>query len=81
MENAIVIGARTFAALRKSGKLMVGRQAYHAVAPQCRPALCSAEPGPASWWAEPPGELVTCAACLGRLKRMRDGLRGTMSRI
>ena len=67
----IVCSGRTFVALRKAGRS--GRAAppiYHAVAPQCRMALCSDEPGAGSGWAETPGEGVTCATCLRRLARL-----------
>ena len=36
-----------------------------------RLALCAAEPGAGSAWAEPPAEAVTSAVCLVRLERLR----------
>jgi hypothetical protein len=61
---------RTFVALRKAGRPQSGEPAYHAVTPYCRMALCAAEPGASSQWAEPPAERVTCAICLKRLERL-----------
>ena len=62
---------RTFVALRKAGggPRPTGT-IYHAVTPNCRMALCAAEPGAGSGWAEPPAERVTCSACLRRLARL-----------
>jgi hypothetical protein len=71
MENIIAVGDRTFVALRKARQSSSGRAAYHAVTPHNRMALCSAEPGAASGWAEPPAEAVTCSACIDRLRRLR----------
>ena len=71
MQNAITVAGRTFVALRKAGRPPVGTEpVFHAVTPHCRMALCAAEPGAGSGWAEPPMERVTCAACLGRLARL-----------
>ena len=48
---------RTFVALRKAGRgLRPAGTIYHAVTPHCRMALCAAEPGAGSGWAEPPAE-------------------------
>jgi hypothetical protein len=63
---------RVFVALRKSGRVSHGRSpVFHAVTPHCRMSLCADEPGPGSWWAEPPADDVTCAACLRRLTRLQ----------
>jgi hypothetical protein len=48
---------------------------YHAVTPHCRMALCTAEPGAGSAWAEPPSNAITCQACLNKLARLRTGRR------
>ena len=61
---------RTFVALRKAGRSSCpAGPVYHAVTPGYRMALCSAEPGAGSDWAEPPAERVTCPICLRRLER------------
>jgi hypothetical protein len=71
MMNFIERRGRVFVALRKDGTRNAGgRPVYHAVAPHCRMALCSQEPGSRSGWAEPPVRTVTCQACLKRLARM-----------
>jgi hypothetical protein len=63
---------RIFVALRKDGvPRRVGRlPTYHAVTPNCRLALCSAEPGNGSVWAWPPAQQITCQKCLRRLERI-----------
>ena len=62
---------RTFVALRKAGRSpRPTGTIYHAVTPDCRMALCAAEPGAGSGWAGPPAERVTCAICLRRLARL-----------
>ena len=70
-QNVIVRGTRVFVALRKAGRTQ-SRQVpvFHAVTPNCRPALCAAEPGAGSSWAEPPSATVTCPMCLIRLARL-----------
>ena len=69
--NALQRGGRVFVPLRKLGRATPGRSpVFHAVTPYCRMALCQAEPGAGSGWAEPPSERVTCQACLARLARM-----------
>jgi hypothetical protein len=71
LDNVIVRADRTFIALHKAGRISRGRsRVYHAVTPHCRIALCSDEPGASSGWAEPPGNGVTCPACLERLQRL-----------
>ncbi|WP_376097813.1 hypothetical protein ACE7GA_07435 [Roseomonas sp. CCTCC AB2023176] len=71
LQNAILAGDRTFVALRKAGRPRAGTDPlYHAVTPYCRMALCAAEPGAGSGWAEPPSQRVTCPACLKRLARL-----------
>ena len=72
MGEIIAIGGREFVALRKRGFASTAQQPYHAVTPFARMALCKAEPGPSSGWAEPPAAAVTCPSCLQRLERMRD---------
>jgi hypothetical protein len=70
---AITISNRTFVALHKAGPRKPGRApVYHAVTPQCRMALCAAEPGASTGWAEPPAAHVTCPECLRRLARLRS---------
>ena len=72
MHNVITPGERRFVALRRARRPTAGRlPVYHAVTPNCRIALCTVEPGAGSAWAEPPGEAVTCPACLKRLARMQ----------
>ena len=67
-QNAIVRANRIFVALRKDGQAPRGTNPiFHAVTPHCRLALCTAEPGPSSSWAEPPAKHVTCVVCLKRL--------------
>ena len=70
-ENAVVRAGRVFVALRKSGHVSSSRsRVFHAVTPFCRMSLCADEPGPGSHWAEPPGQQITCPACLRRLARL-----------
>ncbi len=71
MENVITVGNRAFVALRKAGIQSADRSAYHAVMPHCRMALCSAEPGAGSSWAEPPADRVTCRMCIARMQRLQ----------
>ena len=70
---------RYFMAVRKTGGIRAGQQkpVFHAVTPECRMALCGAEPGPRSAWSEP-SDAVTCPACLARLARLQ--VPGTASR-
>ena len=71
LQNAIVRRTRVFVALRKAGRTQFGQApVFHAVTPNCRPALCAAEPGAGSSWAEPPSATVTCPLCLTRLARL-----------
>ena len=67
--NEISIGPRVFYALRKNGRHH-RRPIYHAVSPHCRMALCAAEPGMRSVWAEPPAHEITCPACRNKLQRL-----------
>ena len=61
MGTVIERGDRVFVALRKQGRVTGGkRPKFHAVTPYCRMALCCAEPGASSEWAEPPASAVTC---------------------
>ncbi len=70
-QNAIVRRTRVFVALRKAGRTPRGQApVFHAVTPHCRPALCAAEPGAGSSWAEPPSAKVTCPMCLRRLAQL-----------
>ena len=69
MGTVIKRGERVFLALRKQ-RLRGPRVVFHAVTPYCRIALCCAEPGPRSGWAEPPAAEVTCPSCLQRLQRL-----------
>ena len=70
-QNVIVRGPRVFVALCKAGRTQSGQvPVFHAVTPNCRPALCAAEPGAGSSWAEPPSDTVTCPMCLARLARL-----------
>jgi len=70
-EGAIVErGNRVFVALRKQGRFVRGKPVFHAVTPYCRIALCCAEPGSSSEWAEPPAATVTCPICLRRLEKL-----------
>jgi hypothetical protein len=63
---------RVFVALRKAGPPRPHVQPlFHAVTPFCRIALCGAEPGSRSFWAEPPSQSVTCPACLRRMARLQ----------
>ena len=63
---------REFVALRRAAVSYAGtrKPVFHAVTPFCRIALCSAEPGVKSGWAEPPADRVTCPECLRRLARL-----------
>ena len=72
MGNVIERSGRIFVALRKDGgqRLNGRRSVYHAVTPNCRIALCAAEPGSSSRWAEPPASQITCPVCLVRLKNL-----------
>src|SRR3954452_2049045 len=71
-EQAIHRAGRVFVPLRKSGQARPGRgRVFHAVTPHCRMSLCADEPGAGSAWAEPPGNEVTCRACLKRPMRFR----------
>jgi hypothetical protein len=74
MENLITVGDRMFVALRRAGRARYP-PVYHAVTPNVRMALCTAEPGGRSDWVEPPGEAVTCPVCLRRLERLRRSAR------
>jgi len=70
-QNAIVRRTRVFVALRKAGRTLRGQApVFHAVTPHCRLALCTAEPGAGSSWAEPPSAKVTCPMCLRRLAQL-----------
>ena len=73
MADPIECAGRVFYALRKAGRRTAPARSYtfHAVTSYCRMALCSAEPGTSSGWAEPPAEEVTCPQCLRRLDRLR----------
>jgi hypothetical protein len=72
MYNVITPEERSFVALRRARRPTAGRSSvYHAVTPHCRMALCTAEPGAGSGWAEPPGKAVTCPACLKRLAKVQ----------
>ncbi|HVY13691.1 MAG TPA: hypothetical protein VHB27_00585 [Rhodopila sp.] len=70
----LIANGRQFVALRKDGPHR-RPPVFHAVTPFCRMALCAAEPGAGSGWAEPPSSSVTCPACLTRLRRLR-GAKG-----
>ena len=72
MTNSVEYAGRVFYALRKAGRRppKFPGAVYHAVTPFCRIALCAAEPGSSSGWAEPPGEQVTCPECRRRLDRL-----------
>ena len=67
--NVLSVSGRVFVALCKAGP-RAKASVYHAVTPHCRIALCTAEPGARSEWAEPPGHRVTCPACLKRLSQL-----------
>jgi len=71
-DKLIDLMGRHFRAVCKTGGARAGTQkpVFHAVTPECRIALCGAEPGPRSGWGEPADE-VTCPACLTRLSRMQ----------
>jgi hypothetical protein len=76
---AITPSGRTFVALCKAGPRRTGRApVYHAVTPQCRMALCAAEPGARYGWAELPAARFTCPQCLRRLARLRSRDRPAM---
>jgi len=71
MGTVIERGDRVFVALRKQGRAIRGeRPIFHAVTPYCRIALCCAEPGTSSEWAEPPAAAVTCPRCRRRLEKL-----------
>jgi len=71
MGNVIERGDRVFVALRKKRPVTNGAvPVFHAVTPHYRIALCCAEPGTRSAWAEPPAEAVTCRYCLRRLEKL-----------
>lgn len=63
-------GHRVFVALRKQGRFVRSKPIFHAVTPYYRVALCCAEPGSSSEWAEPPAAAVTCPVCLRRLEKL-----------
>lgn len=66
--RAIIAADEIFVALCTEGTRRPGNTpVYHAVTPYCRIALCTAEPGVGSAWAEPPAKKVTCLNCLMRL--------------
>ena len=54
------------------------RVIYHAVQPGYQLALCFAEPGQRSGWAELAGERVTCSRCLARLSRLMPDEKSTV---
>jgi hypothetical protein len=70
MERIIERGDRFFVALRKQGYATRSEPIFHAVTPHFRIALCCAEPGARSEWAEPPAAAVTCPLCLRRLEKL-----------
>src|ERR1700722_3288144 len=72
MANPIKYVQREFVALRRATVTYsdARKPVFHAVTPFCRIALCSAEPGVKSGWAEPPANQVTCHECLRRLTRL-----------
>ena len=75
-DDAVVRAGRVFVALRKSGRVSSNKsRVFHAVTPHCRMSLCADEPGPGSQWAEPPGQRITCPACLRRLARLGSDQR------
>jgi hypothetical protein len=74
IKNLITLGDRRFVALRRAGRAR-HPPVYHAVTPNARMALCTAEPGGRSDWVEPPGEAVTCTLCLTRLERLRRSVQ------
>jgi hypothetical protein len=61
------------AAMQKAGgrSLPIANRAYQPVTPFCRIALCSAELGTRSWWANAV-ERMTCPECLRRLIKLRN---------
>lgn len=65
---------RHFVAVCKTGGPRGSRHlpVFHAVTPECRIALCGAEPAPRSGWAAPSTQ-VTCPNCLTRLARLQAG--------
>ena len=73
--NVLSVSGRLFVALCKAGP-RTGASVYHAVTPNCRIALCTAEPGSRSEWAEPPGHRVTCQACQRRLSQLDQSKSG-----
>jgi hypothetical protein len=72
MRNVIERSGRVFVALRRLSSRVQTEPVYHAVTPNCRMALCTAEPGVKSGWAEPPAARVTCPECIRRLGRLGD---------
>jgi hypothetical protein len=69
------MGRHFVAVCKRGGPRVSGHAAvFHAVTPECRIALCGAEPGPRSGWAEP-AEQVTCPQCLTRLARLQGPAR------
>ena len=71
--HALIVSDRIFVALRKMRQPPGSRRpVYHAVTPHCRVALCCAEPGASSGWAEPPAVCVTCPACVKRLEALAN---------
>jgi hypothetical protein len=68
--RAVAGSERRFVALCRARQRPAHPTVYHAVTPHCRPALCAAEPGAGSRWAEPPAQAVTCPDCLKRLDRL-----------
>jgi hypothetical protein len=69
MVNVIVCSERMFVP-RRLASARGRRVVYHAVQHGYQSALCFAEPGQRSGWAEPAGEAVTCTRCLARLSRL-----------
>jgi hypothetical protein len=74
MSEIIECAGRWFVAMRKTGgrSFPIGNRGYHAAAPFCGIALCSAEPGTRSWWADAPAEHMTCPESLRRLIKIRN---------
>ena len=75
MVNVIVCSDRMFIP-RRMASARSRRVIYHAVQPSY--ALCFAEPGQRSGWAEPAGERVTYTRCLARLSRLIPDGRATV---
>jgi hypothetical protein len=74
MSEIIECAGRRFVALRKTdGRLFpIGDRGYHAAAPFCGVALCSAEPGTRSWWADAPVEHMIPQSACGVLIKLRN---------